>query len=152
MRDGSGADVFNDDFHLRIVWKTSILLLKSKMRGMKMHNERRRRFGVFLKYVGCGFHYSRRPLSANTVSSGHKHSGNFMGALPYGSAHFFDTLFSLPIVAVRVTGRPRREACSPGRRTWFRVLFRDPFTGLATLTTPFVRLGLEPADILPGWR
>ena len=58
MRNGSSADVFNDDFHLRVVGKTSILLLEPKVCGVEMNDKRGRAFGVLLKDVGSSFHYN----------------------------------------------------------------------------------------------
>lgn len=55
MRNSTGAKVFNDHLHLRVVWEASILLLKSKVGRMKMQNERRRTFRVFLEDVGGSF-------------------------------------------------------------------------------------------------
>ena len=74
------------------------------------------------------------------------------GDVPYGSGHLLETLFSFPIEAVLVFGRPRREDWSPGLCDWFRVRFRGPFEAFATLTTPLERFGLETEEVFPGRR
>lgn len=44
MGNGPGSDMFDDDFHLRVVREAAILLIESEMSGMKMYYERRRTF------------------------------------------------------------------------------------------------------------
>lgn len=56
MGNSSGADMFNDHLHLRVIRKTPILLFKSKMGRVKMHNEGWRAFGIFSENIGRGFH------------------------------------------------------------------------------------------------
>lgn len=56
---------------------------------------------------------------------------------------------SLANVAVLVAGRPGRVG-SLGRCDWLRVRFRGPFEVFAAPRTPLVKLGLEPADVVPG--
>lgn len=55
VRNRPGAEVFNNYLHLRIIWKASVLLLKSKVGRVEMQNERGRTFRIFLEDVGCGF-------------------------------------------------------------------------------------------------
>jgi hypothetical protein len=66
MRNSTGAKVFNDHLHLRVVWEASVLLLKSKVGRMKMQNERRRAFRVFLEDVGGSFDCGGQEESAIT--------------------------------------------------------------------------------------
>jgi hypothetical protein len=71
---------------------------------------------------------------------------------PNGSEWLFPTPFSLPLVLVLVTGRPKREEGSPGLCDWLRVRLRVPFAIFAPFTTPLVRLGLDVTELLPGRR
>ena len=49
------TNVLDNNLHLRIVREAAILLLESKMRQMKMHDEGWRIFGVFFEDIWCGF-------------------------------------------------------------------------------------------------
>lgn len=152
MRNSSGADVFDHYLHLRVVGEAPILLFESEMCGVKMHNERRGALGILLKDVGGGF-YCGDP-TREKVSNPRVYRGlevlHPRGDSPYGSGNLLDTRLSFPCAAVRVNGRPSRADASPGLCDWFRVRFSCPLGAFATLSVPFVRLGLDPTDIVPG--
>lgn len=64
MRDSPSANMFNDDFHLRVIRETSVLLFEAKVGGMKMQNKRRWTFGVFLQYIRRRFNYGNASVNA----------------------------------------------------------------------------------------
>lgn len=86
MGNSSGANVFDDDLHLRIIGKTSILLLKPKMCGVKMHDERRGGFRVLLKNVGCGFDCNGNDSRRSVIIARAKALHGCMQEVPYRMA------------------------------------------------------------------
>jgi hypothetical protein len=154
MWHSSLADMFDDHLHLRIIGETSILLLEPEMRRVKMHNKRWRTVRVFLKNVGCGFDCND---NERTESVHHTFCGGIAGslagfAIPYGSGHLFPARLSFPSELVLVTPRVTRVAGSPGLCDIILARFRGPLVPFITLSTPLVRLGLEPVDMPPGRR
>ena len=67
MRNGSRADMFNDNFHLRIVRETSILLVEAKMGGMQMQYKGGRVFSIFIQDIGRCFNYNVKSVNATVV-------------------------------------------------------------------------------------
>ena len=56
MRNSPCTDMFDDNFHFRIIGETPILLLEAKMGRMKVYNEGRRMLCIFFQDVLRCFH------------------------------------------------------------------------------------------------
>lgn len=117
--------MFDDDFHLGVIGEASILLLEAKMGRVKVYDERRRLFKVFLQDVGSGFHLRSTIVSQYVAGRDCCHC-----ALPYGSGRILPIRRSLSVAAVFDNDLCNRVVGSPGFCASFFARFRGPLLEL----------------------